>query len=68
MNRVFTFFHLKKAVHFSQLPSEVIFEILKWVVSENLDMRSLERFGNVCRGFYVHARDPEIWKLACAKY
>lgn len=57
----------QKATHFSQLPLEVIMLILKWVVSSHLDMRSLDAFSAVCKGFYVMARDPEIWKLACAK-
>lgn len=54
-------------LHFSDLPIEIIFYILRWVVSSELDMRSLEQISNVCRGFYVCAKDPEIWKLACLK-
>jgi F-box protein 9 len=42
--------------------------ILKWVVSDHLDMRSLDNFGAVCKGFYVCARDEKIWKQASAKY
>lgn len=57
----------QKATHFSQLPLEVIMLILKWVVSNHLDMRSLDSFSAVCKGFYVCGRDPELWKLACAK-
>lgn len=51
-------------VHISQLPREVLTYILKWIVSNNLDMKSLEQFSMVCKCFYVIARDPEIWKLA----
>jgi len=57
----------QKAIHFSQMPIEVIMLILKWVVAEHLDMRSLDSFSAVCKGFYVCGRDPEIWRLACAK-
>lgn len=54
-------------LHFSDLPLEIIFYILRWVVSSELDMRSLEQISKVCRGFYICAKDPEIWKLACLK-
>lgn len=54
-------------LHFSDLPLEIIFYILRWVVSSELDMRSLEQISKVSRGFYVCAKDPEIWKLACLK-
>ncbi len=54
-------------LHFSDLPLEIIFYILRWVVSSELDMRSLEQISLVSRGFYVCAKDPEIWRLACLK-
>jgi len=54
-------------VHLGNLPSEVINYILKWVVSKELDLRSLERVAAVCRGLYLAARDQDIWRLACAK-
>jgi hypothetical protein len=57
----------QKSIHFSQLPIEVIMLILKWVVSSHLDMRSLNSFSAVCKGFYVCANSPDLWKLACAK-
>ena len=57
----------QKATHFSQLPIEVIMLIFKWAVSDQLDMRTLESLSMVCKGFYVCARDPEIWRLACIK-
>lgn len=53
--------------HVSCLPVEVFLLILKWVVSNDLDLRSLERFGHVCKGFYLLSRDQEIWRLACIK-
>lgn len=53
--------------HISAIPMEVFFYILKWVVSTDLDMGSLERCSLVCRGFYVCCRDTEIWKIACKR-
>ncbi|XP_055534785.1 F-box only protein 9 [Wyeomyia smithii] len=55
------------SAHFSDLPMEVILYILHWVVSSELDLKSLERFSSVCRGFYLLARDQEIWKKACVR-
>ncbi len=54
-------------LHFSNLPVEIILFILKWIVSDQLDFKSLEVFGQVCRGFFLASRDPEIWKIACMK-
>ncbi|AWP14100.1 putative F-box only protein 9 [Scophthalmus maximus] len=51
--------------HISALPLEILMFIFRWVVSSELDMRALEQLSLVCRGFYVCARDPEIWRLAC---
>ena len=58
---------IKTGKHISALPVEVLLLILKYVVSNDLDMKSLERFGRVCKGFFLLSRDPEIWKLACYK-
>lgn len=55
------------SAHFSDLPMELILYILKWVVSNELDLKSMERFSRVCRGFYLLARDSEIWKRACVR-
>lgn len=54
-------------IHISSLPTEIILYILRWVVSSNLDMRSLEQCSMVCKGFYLISRDMEIWRLACFK-
>lgn len=54
-------------LHIASLPTEIILYILRWVVSGNLDLRSLEQCSMVCKGFYLLARDPEIWRLACFK-
>jgi len=53
--------------HIGELPSEIINYILKWVVSSELDLRSLESCSAVSRGFYMAARDEDIWRLACIK-
>uniref|UniRef100_A0A914VYC8 F-box protein Hrt3/FBXO9 C-terminal domain-containing protein n=1 Tax=Plectus sambesii TaxID=2011161 RepID=A0A914VYC8_9BILA len=49
------------------LPVELAFSIIKWVVSSELDMRMLDQLSMVCCGFYVLARDAEIWRLACQR-
>ncbi|XP_078695624.1 F-box only protein 9-like isoform X1 [Branchiostoma floridae x Branchiostoma belcheri] len=56
-----------RQTHISALPAELLTYIFRWVVSSDLDMRSLERLALVCRGFYVCARDPEIWHQACLR-
>ncbi|XP_018605116.1 F-box only protein 9 isoform X3 [Scleropages formosus] len=53
--------------HISALPLEVMMYIFRWVVSSELDLRALEQLSLVCRGFYVCARDPEIWRSACLR-
>lgn len=54
-------------LHISDLPTEIILQILRWVVSSHVDIRSLENCSMVSKGFYICARDPEIWRLACIK-
>lgn len=54
-------------LHIGDLPNEIILYILRWIVSSNLDLRSLEQCSMACKGFYLLARDPEIWRLACFK-
>ncbi|KAH8247752.1 hypothetical protein KR038_009261 [Drosophila bunnanda] len=58
---------LSTGLHFSDLPPEIVMRILRWVVSAQLDMRSLDQCAAVCKGFYVYARDEELWRLACVK-
>lgn len=58
---------LSTTTHISCLPVEVFLTILKWLVSNDLDLRSLERFGKVCKGFFLLSRDTELWRLACTK-
>lgn len=57
----------QNTTHISALPMEIVLYILRWVVSSELDLRSLEMFSRVCRGFYISARDAEIWRLACVR-
>ncbi|XP_067665395.1 F-box only protein 9-like [Haliotis asinina] len=57
----------QRATHISSLPLELIIYIFRWVVSNDLDIRSLENLSLVCRGFYVCARDEELWRIACEK-
>ncbi|KAF5286168.1 hypothetical protein FQR65_LT12926 [Abscondita terminalis] len=57
----------QKVTHISALPLEIILYILRWVVSSEVDMRSLEVCSMVCRGFYLCSRDSEIWRLACIR-
>ncbi|XP_059612320.1 F-box only protein 9 [Phlebotomus argentipes] len=58
---------LQTCAHLSDLPIEIILYIFKWVISRDLDVRMLEQLSVVCRGFYICARDPELWRLACSR-
>lgn len=58
---------ISTSLHISSLPVEVFLVILKWLVSNDLDFKSLEKFSQVCKGFYLLSRDQEVWKLACLK-
>ncbi|XP_030830778.1 F-box only protein 9 isoform X3 [Strongylocentrotus purpuratus] len=55
------------ATHVSALPVEILLCIFRWVVTSNLDLRSLEQLSKVSRGFYVCCRDSEIWRKACVR-
>jgi F-box protein 9 len=46
-NRLCEKHYSQKGSHFSSLPLEVVIYILKWVVSEDLDLRSLDTVANV---------------------
>ncbi|CAL8299853.1 unnamed protein product [Merluccius merluccius] len=54
-------------MHISALPPEVLMYIFRWVVSRDLDMRTLEQLSLVCRGFYICARDSDLWRSACLR-
>lgn len=57
----------QEAPHISCLPPEMLERIMCWVVGSDLDMRSLEQVSRVCQGFYLLARNPEIWHRACLR-
>ncbi|PVD32500.1 hypothetical protein C0Q70_07939 [Pomacea canaliculata] len=57
----------QRATHICKLPVEVLMYIFYWVVSSELDVRSLEMLSEVCRGFYLCARDENLWKAICLK-
>lgn len=59
--------YMQTSTHFSALPLELVIYIFKWVVTPDLDMKSLENLSQVCRGFYLCSRDEEIWRLACLR-
>ncbi|XP_073815507.1 F-box only protein 9 [Musca autumnalis] len=54
-------------MHISELPPELLLYIMRWVVSSQLDMRSLEQCAAVCKGMYLVARDEELWRSACVR-
>lgn len=56
-----------KCTHIGDLPVELMQYILKWVVSSDLDIYSLEQLACVSRGFYLCARDEELWRLVCLR-
>ncbi|KAG0728164.1 F-box only protein 9 [Chionoecetes opilio] len=57
----------QEAPHISCLPPEMLERIMHWVVGGDLDMRSLEQVSRVCHGFYLAARNPELWHKACLR-
>ncbi|KAK4297788.1 hypothetical protein Pmani_029819 [Petrolisthes manimaculis] len=57
----------QEAAHISCLPPEMLERIMHWVVGSDLDLRSLEQVSRVCHGFYLLARNPEIWHKACLR-
>ncbi|KXJ29333.1 F-box only protein 9 [Exaiptasia diaphana] len=56
-----------RMTHISDIPVELLVYIFKWVVSTSLDFRSLEQLSMVCKGFYLCARDRELWRLGCVR-
>jgi len=55
------------ATHISVLPTELLSSLFRWVVSKDLDVKSLAQLSLVCKWFYVCARDTEIWKQICLR-
>ena len=51
--RSFILFIFLKAMHFSDMPIEVVMLIMKWVVSDQLDIRSLENLSRVIERLFL---------------
>ena len=49
------------------LPPEIYMYVMRWVVGTELDLRSLDCAARVCRGWYLLARDPELWRAVCVQ-
>lgn len=56
-----------RQTHISVLPTELLVYIFRWVVSDHLDLRSLEQLSQVCKWFYACARDESLWRSACLR-
>lgn len=56
-----------QGAHVSWLPYEVVQLVLRWVVGAEMDAASLERAAASCRGLYVVAREPDLWRCMCVK-
>ncbi|CAL4106033.1 unnamed protein product, partial [Meganyctiphanes norvegica] len=57
----------QEATHISCLPPEMLERIMCWLIGSDLDLQTLEQVGSVCRGFYMIARNPELWHRACLR-
>ena len=66
-NQLHGLVQLSEALHITQLPSEIICYIFRWVASSHVDMKSVESLSETCRKFYLCARDQTIWKAACER-
>ncbi|XP_063726947.1 F-box only protein 9-like [Symsagittifera roscoffensis] len=53
--------------HISKLPYEIMLLILRSVAFPDFDMKSVEYFGMVCKGFRHIARDADVWRRACLR-
>lgn len=52
-------------LHISHLPHELLLQIFRYVIGEELDLSSLESLGLVCKGFYLLSNDPSLWRSIC---
>ncbi|KFD70234.1 hypothetical protein M514_03336 [Trichuris suis] len=57
----------QERTHISALPSEVVLQIFRWVISSDLDVQQLEQLSLVCSGFYKLARHPQLWQSICER-
>jgi len=56
-----------RETHISVLPSELLAYVFRWVVSDELDLRSLEKASLVCKWFFACARDDSLWRTICLR-
>lgn len=54
-------------LHVSDLPHELMIQIICYVVGQELDTTSLENLGSVCRGFYLLSKDSLLWRSICVQ-
>ncbi|CAG8727608.1 10279_t:CDS:2, partial [Acaulospora morrowiae] len=55
-----------RAVHIAKLPNELVIHILKQLIVTG-DVNSLEKFGIVCKKFWILSREVSLWKFLCQK-
>lgn len=53
--------------HIGKLPADLMQYLLSWVVSDDVDVISLEQLACVSRGFYLYCRSPAIWRRICLR-
>lgn len=56
-----------KGAHISCLPDEILLTVFRYVVSTELDMRSIEMLSRVCKLFYQIAHGSDLWRSACKR-
>jgi F-box protein 9 len=57
--------HKPHTRHISELPRDLLLQIFRYLVGQDLDLASLETMGLVCRGFYLLSRDTSLWRSIC---
>lgn len=57
--------HKAGSRHISELPHDLLLQIYRYVVGQELDLASLEALGLVCRGFFLLSRDSSLWRSIC---
>ncbi|CAG8726603.1 16833_t:CDS:2, partial [Acaulospora morrowiae] len=55
-----------RPVHIAKLPNELVIHILKQLIITG-DVNSLEKFGIVCKKFWILSREVSLWKFLCQK-
>ncbi|KJE94372.1 Fbxo9 protein [Capsaspora owczarzaki ATCC 30864] len=55
---------LRTTAHISDLPIEILLQILLFVIGSELDLRSLEAISRVCKQLHILARDESLWRHA----